>query len=62
MIDDPNSNYLETLEFCQLNMAVILGNPLAPNFNVYDIRKKCDKPPLCYDLSNSDKFLNNATI
>jgi cathepsin A (carboxypeptidase C) len=62
MIDDPNENWLYSLEYCQLTMAVILGNPLAPNFNVYDIRKKCDKPPLCYDLSNSDKFLNNVTI
>lgn len=62
MMNDPKENWLETLEFCQLSMAVILGNPLAPNFNVYDIRKKCAKPPLCYDLSNSDKFLNNDTI
>ena len=50
------------LEVCQLTMASILGNPLAPSFNVYDIRKKCDVPPLCYNLSNSDRFLNNATI
>ncbi len=27
------------------------------NFNVYDIRKNCTYPPLCYDLSNADKFL-----
>lgn len=50
------------LEFCQLTMTTILGNPLAPAFNVYDVRKKCDVPPLCYNLSNSDRFLNNATI
>lgn len=62
MINDPNEEWLYSLEYCQLTMAVILGDPLAPNFNVYDIRKKCDKPPLCYDLSNSDKFLNNVTI
>lgn len=62
MMDDPKENWLETLEFCQLTMTVILGNPLAPAFNVYDIRKKCDKPPLCYDLSGSDKFLNNDTV
>lgn len=24
---------------------------------MYDIRKKCDHPPLCYDFSNIDKFL-----
>jgi cathepsin A (carboxypeptidase C) len=43
-------------------MASILGNPLAPRFNVYDIRKGCDVPPLCYNLSNSDRFLNDVTI
>jgi cathepsin A (carboxypeptidase C) len=53
---------LYTLEFCQLTMTTILGNPLAPAFNVYDVRKKCDVPPLCYNMSNSDRFLNNATI
>ncbi|TNV78766.1 hypothetical protein FGO68_gene3564 [Halteria grandinella] len=51
-----------TLEVCQLTMASILGNPLAPRFNVYDIRKGCDVPPLCYNMSNSDRFLNDATI
>jgi len=51
-----------TLEYCQLSMAVILGNPLGPRFNVYDIRKQCGVPPLCYDLGNSDKLMNNATV
>jgi len=26
--------------------------------NPYDIRKKCEVPPLCYDFSNVQKFLN----
>ena len=26
--------------------------------NPYDIRKKCEHPPLCYDFSNVNKFLN----
>ena len=26
--------------------------------NPYDIREKCAKPPLCYDFSNVDKWLN----
>merc|ERR1712060_598963 len=30
----------------------------ATGLNVYDIRKKCDNPPLCYDLSSINKFLN----
>ena len=49
------------MEMCQLTMMTVLGNPLSPNFNVYDIRRKCDFPPLCYDFSNSGVFLNNAT-
>jgi len=39
-------------------MTTILGNPLNPAFNVYDIRKKCDIAPLCYNMSNADVFLN----
>jgi len=35
----------------------ILGVPVAPRFNVYDIREKCDHPPLCYDLSATDRLL-----
>jgi carboxypeptidase C (cathepsin A) len=55
-------NQMYALEYCQLSMAAILGNPLAPRFNVYDIRKGCDVPPLCYNMSNSDRFLNDATV
>jgi len=43
-------------------METILGNPLAPAFNVYDIREKCEHPPLCYDFSNVDKFLARADV
>lgn len=38
-------------------METILGIPIAPRFNVYDIREKCEHPPLCYDFSAVDKFL-----
>lgn len=34
-----------------------MGLPVLPAFNLYDIRKKCDYPPLCYDFGNLDKFL-----
>lgn len=40
----------------------ILGNPLKPKFNVYDIRTSCDFPPLCYDMSNAGIFLNKEEI
>ena len=45
------------LEECQMATEVILGNPVAPRFNVYDIREKCEKPPLCYDMSPADNLL-----
>ncbi|KAL4449695.1 hypothetical protein ABPG74_007518 [Tetrahymena malaccensis] len=50
-------SWLTTMEECQLGVTSILGNPLKPKFNVYDIRDKCSTPPLCYDFSNIDKFL-----
>jgi len=50
------------LEFCQLLVTSILGLPFAPNFNVYDIREKCDKPPLCYDMSAADNLLGQADV
>ena len=30
--------------------------------NVYDMRKKCEHPPLCYDFSNVGKYLNNPDV
>ena len=50
------------LEFCQIAVEIILGNPLAPRFNVYDIREKCEKPPLCYDFSPADNLLKLDSI
>jgi cathepsin A (carboxypeptidase C) len=47
---------------CQLASTTVLGFPLAPNFNVYDIRRKCDNPPLCYDFSNMDKFIAREDV
>lgn len=50
------------LEFCQINVEAILGNPVKPRFNVYDIREGCDKPPLCYDFSAADNLLGQDSI
>ena len=47
---------------CQFSSTIILGNPVAPSFNVYDIRKKCDNPPLCYDFSLMDKFIAREDV
>ena len=45
-----------------MGMTAILGSPLSPKFNVYDIRKQCDNPPLCYDFSLADRFLNQDSV
>jgi len=39
-----------------------LGIPTNPKFNVYDIREPCGTPPLCYDFSTSDEFLNRDDV
>lgn len=31
-------------------------------YNPYDVREKCKVPPLCYDFSGIDKFLNRADV
>jgi cathepsin A (carboxypeptidase C) len=48
------------LEFCSLLMETIIGNPA--KFNSYDIRIPCEKPPLCYDFSQSDTLLNQESV
>ena len=48
------------LEFCSLLMETIIGNPA--KFNSYDIRIPCEKPPLCYDFSQSDDLLNQESV
>lgn len=50
------------LEACQMMVSSILGVPVSPKFNVYDIREKCEHPPLCYDFSKVDKFLARKDV
>ena len=50
------------LEYCQILADTCIGNPTNPKFNVYDIREPCGTPPLCYDFSQSDAFLNRADV
>jgi hypothetical protein len=50
------------LEECQLALTPIIGVPVAPAFNLYDIREKCTNPPLCYDFDNLDKFLKKDEV
>lgn len=50
------------LEYCQILADTVIGIPTSPKFNVYDIRIPCESPPLCYDFSDSDTFLNRADV
>lgn len=45
------------MEECQVGVNTILGLPISPRFNVYDIRQKCEHPPLCYDFHPADNML-----
>lgn len=53
---------LPAMEVCQLLADSVLGNPLSPKFNVYDIRIPCEHPTLCYDFSQADTFLNSEKV
>jgi cathepsin A (carboxypeptidase C) len=35
---------------------------MATGLNPYDVRIKCDKPPLCYDMSNDVAYLNDPEV
>merc|ERR1739848_724702 len=50
---------LAAFEVCNLAFQVPY---MATDKNPYDMRIKCEKPPLCYDMSNDVKFLNDKTV
>lgn len=50
------------LVVCNYLTQSVLGSPISPRFNVYDIRKKCDVPPLCYDFSDLETYLNRQDV
>ena len=39
-----------------------IANGFNPRFNVYDIRKKCDPQPLCYNFSIIQKFMDMPVV
>merc|ERR1711990_905269 len=39
-----------------------MGPYMATGLNPYDVRIKCDKPPLCYDMSNDVAYLNDPEV
>ncbi|KAH9257677.1 hypothetical protein BASA81_004135 [Batrachochytrium salamandrivorans] len=59
-------NLVGGLASCQSALAYcesMLINPISQlGYNLYDMRLKCEKAPLCYDFDNIAKFLNRAEI
>ena len=52
---------IAALTICQETIvAPILSE--AGNINVYDVREECKYPPLCYDFSNLDKYINQDSV
>jgi cathepsin A (carboxypeptidase C) len=49
----------EAQETCN---SALLSPVQESGYNVYDVRIKCAKPPLCYDFSNVEKYLNQASV
>jgi len=42
---------------CNLAMYPIIGNPIYPYFNLYDIREDCDRAFMCYPESGLEFYL-----
>ena len=40
----------------------VLGDPSNPDYNCYDVRLKCEVPPLCYDFSAMTQYLNRDDV
>ena len=56
---------IAALEECQLTVVSKLSkeaNIGVNGLNVYDIRKKCEYPPLCYDFSLLGKYINQPSV
>jgi len=58
-------NWFLALEECSLAMEAVLADAELQNgrtINVYDVTKKCEVEPLCYDFSLGTKFLTSPRV
>lgn len=53
------SECLEALESCNLSEMLPFQST---GLNVYDVRVKCQIPPLCYNFTGAGEFLNSAPV
>ena len=62
LINECNAGSVVSIEACLGAYIVCNYGEQVPytlsGYNPYDMRLKCDVPPLCYDFGNIDKFLN----
>jgi len=60
-----SGGWFAALELCSVTMQAVL-EAIAVHVgyqpNVYDVTIPCKKPPLCYDFSNVDAVLNDASV
>jgi cathepsin A (carboxypeptidase C) len=54
----PRDDCMEALMYCNMNL--IQAYPR--EYNLYDMRLKCQKPPLCYDFSDVEQYLNSEKV
>ena len=41
---------------------MVIDDPMDPRFNIFDVTKDCENPPLCYDFSHADVFFNDPLV
>ena len=62
LINECNAGSVVSIEACLGAYIVCNYGEQVPytlsGYNPYDMRLKCDVPPLCYDFGNIDKYLN----
>merc|ERR1711865_938262 len=53
------AGHAAAMEVCALGFQIPY---MATGKNPYDVRIKCEKPPLCYDMSNDVSYLNDKEV
>lgn len=57
--DGQNPSCLASMLYCNMKLMKPYQDK---GMNPYDMRLKCEQPPLCYDFSEIDAFLNNQEV
>jgi len=57
--EHPRSKCIQALMVCN---DALVSPYVSTGYNVYDMRRKCDVPPLCYDIGYITKYLNDPDV